>query len=64
MNSQQRIELAQKLFLEYRVSCFWSCKPDLVITEALVPFVAEGLRENGGRKGFLAAMPLRRVEVG
>jgi hypothetical protein len=65
MNAQQKVELAQQLYREYRATCFWSCQPDLVITEDLITFVAEGLRENGGRKGFLAASPLRqRVGAG
>ena len=59
MNTQQ-IELAQQLYREYRGTCFWHCKPDLIITEELIPFVVRGLRENGGRKGFIAASALRQ----
>ena len=61
MDTHQRIELAQTLYREYRAVCFWHCKPDLVITEELIPFVVKGLRENGGRKGFLAASALRQT---
>ena len=56
----QLVELAQQLYREYRSVCFWHCKPDLIITEELVAFVAKGLRENGGRKAFLAASALRK----
>ena len=56
----QLVELAQQLYREYRSVCFWHCIPDLIITEELVPFVAKGLREHGGRKGFLAASALRK----
>ena len=59
MDAVSRVELAQRLYREYRTACFWHCKPDLVITESLIPFVIKGLRDNGGRKAFLASAALQ-----
>jgi len=53
-----KLELAKRLYREYFVSCFWHCRPDLEITEELIPFVAKGVRAHGGRKGFIAAAKL------
>ena len=52
------VDLAQQLYKQYYASCFWHMKPDLQITERLVPIVIKGLQENGGREGFLAAARL------
>lgn len=61
MDPRQKVELAQKLFREYRAACFWHCKPDLVVTEDLIDFVARGLRKHGSRQAFLASAALRRL---
>ena len=58
-NLQERLELANKLYREYRGQCFWHCRQDLVITEDRIPFVMKGLRTNGGRRGFVLAGKLR-----
>jgi hypothetical protein len=47
------VSIAQQLYIQYRVRCFWHCKNDLVITEDLIPFVAKGLKKYGGWKGWL-----------
>lgn len=54
-NQDERIELANRLFREFRTRCFWHSPRDLVITEELIPFVVKGLRTHGGRRGFLLA---------
>lgn len=56
--AEARLELARHLFREFYPSCFWHCRPDLVITEEKIPLVIEGLRCHGGRRGFLAAARL------
>ena len=53
-----RIELANQLFREFYVSCFWHMKPDLVVTAAMIPIIVKGLRTHGGRAGMLAAAQL------
>jgi hypothetical protein len=59
-----RVELAQKLFEEYFATCFWHWKPDLRITEAMIPAVVKELCAHGGGKGMLAASQLQRTEEG
>jgi hypothetical protein len=55
----RRLELANELFREFRIQCFWSSPRDLVITEDLIPFVVKGLRKHGGVRGFTLAGALR-----
>ena len=54
-NLDERLKLANRLYQEYRVQCFWHSPHDLDITEDRIPFVIKGLRANGGRRGFLLA---------
>ena len=54
----ERLELANQLYREYHTRCFWHCRPDLEITEDLIPFVVKGLRTSGGRRGFILASKL------
>lgn len=56
--SLNRVDLANRLFHDYFVRCFWHWKPDLRITEAMIPDIVNGLRANGGHKGMLAASHL------
>jgi len=56
---QERVELARDLFRQFRGQCFWSSPNDLEITEAHIPFVIKGLKENGGHLGFKLAGKLR-----
>lgn len=53
--SDAKMAFAQQLFREYFASCFWHLKPDLVVTEGLIPLIVKGLRLHGGRKGMLEA---------
>jgi hypothetical protein len=52
------VDLANRLFREFYTTCFWHLKPDLVVTEALLPLIVKGLRTHGGRRGLLAAARL------
>jgi hypothetical protein len=45
---------------EARRACFWSYRPDLEITLADIPWVAEQLRKNGNRETWLLAERLCR----
>lgn len=56
--SWSRLNLAQQLFLRYYVRCFWHMKPDLVVSEAMIPAIVKGLRLHGGREGMLFAEKL------
>jgi hypothetical protein len=63
LDRKERLELANRLYREYHTRCFWHCPRDLVITEDLIPLVVKGLREHGGRRGFILAGRLRPPEV-
>jgi hypothetical protein len=53
LTAQERLELANRLYRQYHALCFWHSPRGLVITEELIPFVAKGLRNHGGRRGFI-----------
>ena len=55
-----RVQAAREAFRKFHAQCFWYLRADLEITPAEVPMVAEGLRRNGGRAGFLLAAKLCR----
>ncbi len=59
LTREERLELANQLYREYYVRCFWHCPRDLVITEDLLPLVVNGLRKHGGHRGFILAEQLR-----
>ena len=60
---ESRSELARRLYREFYAACFWHLKPDLVVTEDLIPIIIHGLRSHGGRRGFLAAAQLEVPEA-
>jgi len=51
---------ARRAFRRYRVTCFWSCRPDLVITTDDVEWVAEQLMKHGNREAWLLGAKLSR----
>ena len=53
-----RVREARRAFREFYAQCFWYMRPDMEITLADVPEVARGLRQNGGRRGFVLAAKL------
>ena len=55
-----RVDAAQCAFLRYHTQCFWYLRADLEITARDIPMIADGLRKNGGRDGFLLAAQLCR----
>ena len=55
-----RVKAAREAFRKYHAQCFWYLRADLEIAPAEVPMIAEGLRRNGGRAGFLLAAKLCR----
>jgi hypothetical protein len=60
-NAGTRLELANQLFREFYAACFWHMKPDLVVTEELLPLIIKGLQTHGGRRGILAAEKLKKL---
>lgn len=57
---EERVRAAREAYREFYAQCFWYLRADLEITRADVPMIAEGLRKNGGRRGFLLAAELCR----
>jgi hypothetical protein len=53
-----RVREARRAFHRYRHSCFWSCRPDLMIGVADVSWVAEQLMKHGNREAWLTAKRL------
>lgn len=57
-SAAERLALGREAFVRFRPSCFWFWRADLQITEAHLPLIAQGLRENGGHIGFALAARL------
>jgi hypothetical protein len=53
-----RVREARRAFQAYYTQCFWYMPRDLKVTLEDVPEIAHGLRQNGGREGFLLAAKL------
>ena len=55
-----RVREARRAFRRFHSQCFWYLRPEMRVTLADVPEIARGLRQNGGRQGFLLAAKLCR----
>lgn len=55
-----RVREAKRLFRRYYAQCFWYMKPDMPITVDDIPAIIRGLKQSGGREGFLLAKKLCR----
>jgi hypothetical protein len=55
-----RVREARRAFRRFRVSCFWSYRPDLVITATDIPWVAEQLMRHGNREAWRIGAKLCR----
>ena len=55
-----RVREARRAFRRYRTTCFWSYRPDLVITTHDVPWVAEQLMKHGNREAWRVGARLCR----
>lgn len=55
-----RVREARRAFRAFHAQCFWYMRDDMDITLADVPEVVRGLRQNGGRRGYLLAAKLCR----
>ncbi len=53
-----RVREARRAFRDFHAQCFWYMPSDMKITLEDVPEVARGLRQHGGRRGFLLAAKL------
>jgi hypothetical protein len=55
-----RVREARRAFRRFRHTCFWSCRPDLVIRAEDVPWVAEQLMKHGNREAWRIGAKLCR----
>jgi len=55
-----RVREARRAFRRFYAQCFWYMRPDMKVTLADIPEIVRGLRQNGGRQGFLLAARLCR----
>ena len=55
-----RVREARRAYRRFRTTCFWSYAPELVITAADVPWVAEQLMRHGNRAAYLVGARLCR----
>lgn len=52
------LALAQQLFEQFYVDCFWHMPPNFRVQLEDIPLIVKGLRTYGGRSGFLASASL------
>jgi hypothetical protein len=55
-----RVREAQKFFRRFYARCFWYMREDLRVSLDDIPEIVRGLRQYGGREGFLLAEKLCR----
>ncbi len=55
-----RVREAKRAYQAFYGQCFWHLRPDLNITLDDIPEIVRGLRQHGGRRGFLLAAKLCR----
>ena len=55
-----RVREARRIFRRFYAQCFWYMRQDMEVTIADIPELVRGLRQNGGRQGFLLAAKLCR----
>jgi hypothetical protein len=55
-----RVREARRAFRRFRNTCFWSCRPDLVIGADDVRWVAEQLMKHGNREAWRIGAKLCR----
>lgn len=55
-----RVREARRAFRKFHAQCFWYLRSDLDVSLDDIPEIVRGLRQNGGREGFLLAAKLCR----
>jgi hypothetical protein len=58
LSDAEKLELARQAWREFHAQCFWFMRDDLELGPQDLPAIAHGLRQNGGRQGFLLAAQL------
>jgi len=60
LTTEERLRRAQEAYREYRTRCFWFMDKNLIVTEENFPLIIEGLKLDGGHKGWKLAHTLCR----
>ena len=55
-----KVREARRAYRKFHAQCFWSYRPDLRISAADVPWVAEQLMKQGGREAWRVGAKLCR----
>jgi hypothetical protein len=56
----EKLELARQAFRAFHAQCFWYLREDMDLKPSDLDEIVRGLRQNGGRHGFLLAAKLCR----
>jgi hypothetical protein len=56
----EKLELARTAVRDFHAQCFWYMREDMEIKPSDLAEIVRGLRQNGGRRGFLLAAKLCR----
>ena len=60
LSLSEKLELARKVLDDFHAQCFWYLREDIEPKPADLDEIVRGLRQNGGRRGFLLAAKLCR----
>ena len=55
-----RVREALRAFRKFHAQCFWYLREDMTVSRDTIPEIVRGLRQNGGRDGYLLAEKLCR----
>ena len=60
LTEAEKLSLARVALHEFHAQCFWFWRADIEIGPQDIPEIVRGLRQDGGRRGFLLAAQLCR----
>ncbi len=60
LSMPEKLELAKKALRDFHAQCFWYLREDIELKPEDLDEIIRGLRQNGGRRGFLLAAKLCR----
>jgi hypothetical protein len=60
LSSTEKLDLARKVLRDFHAQCFWYLREDMELKPSDLGEIVRGLRQNGGRRGFLLAARLCR----
>jgi hypothetical protein len=60
LTMEEKLRRAQEAYRDFYLQCFWFMRKDLIVTEKNLPLIIEGLKLEGGHKGWRLAHQLCR----